>query len=292
MNELFTYHKLNVFLIPTSKTLSVEIKNTEENYFIDQELLFELESVLAWAFDKIEITSILISKENNAVFSNGFHFEKINQKNKEYWIKTHQRIYELNKLILKLPQTVILDLGLGASNCGMELCLAADIKMGHKLGSLDFNFLTLGISPQISHLMWQQHLGIAKGQQWILGQQKVSHLELQHLGFFLALYDDTNCEDVLSNLIQQIGQQLPVTRIQTKLAINRATLQFLEQQISGDAKILQGTLVAEEWKMMPLKNSKMQKNAMLHELEKINSTEPVNDQRLKKTSAKILTFPN
>jgi hypothetical protein len=43
---------------------------------------------------------------------------RLHLKEKDFWLKMHQKINNINKLILKLPQTVILDLKFGNANIG------------------------------------------------------------------------------------------------------------------------------------------------------------------------------
>jgi len=250
MNDLFTYNLLQVYLLPTTKTLAIDIKDTDQNKTLTHELLFELESILSWAFDKIEICSIILGNEKTTSFQKTHQY--LNQ-DKEYLAKLHSRLFDLNRLILKVPQTVIVDLGEGASGQDIDLFLAADIRIAHKSGGLFFNYLSQGILPYHSHQLLSNAVGMARASQWILAGKKVSHQEAEQAGLIFVLYDETNVIDQKNALLTAIFEQMPVTRIQAKLALNRNLLLILEAGQSEDFKILQGTLVAEEWKMAPLK---------------------------------------
>ena len=61
MANLFNYSTLNVSLEKETRTLKILLDRPECEHAINAEMLFELESILAWSAGRIEINSILIS---------------------------------------------------------------------------------------------------------------------------------------------------------------------------------------------------------------------------------------
>lgn len=256
MNEIFKYNTLNAYLKPATKTLIISTKKETMETGLSSEWIFELDSILQWAFDKIEIQSILLTSEAEC-FAPQIKANDIALKEKDFWLKMHQKINNINKFILKLPQTVVLDLKFGSANIGLDVGISADIIIGHRSGQWSFDYLNLGISPLSLHIFGAEKIPGGLLDQWILAGSQISHSELLHHKLFHALYDDTDRNQCIQATLERILKQAPVTRIQTKLALKRTQLEKIDTQIWADQKIYLGTLMSEEWKLWPLQ--KMQK---------------------------------
>lgn len=251
MNEIFKYNTLNAYLKPATKSLIISTKSEAFEAGLSSEWIFELDSILQWAFDKIEIQSILLTGENNS-FAPALKTNEIALKEKDFWIKIHQKINALNKLILKLPQTVILDMKYGNANVGLDIAISADIIIGHRSGQWNFDYLNLGICPLSLHIFGTEKIASGLVDQWILSNAQVAHSELQLQRFFHTLYDDTDRQHCIQATLEKVLKQAPVSRIQTKLSLKRAFLEKIDAQIWADQKIFQGTLMSEEWKLWPI----------------------------------------
>lgn len=259
MNEIFKYNSLNAYLKPSTKTLIISTKKEAVENGLNSEWIFELDSILQWAFDKIEIQSILLTSECDN-FAPKIKASDIALKEKDYWLKLHQKINSINKFILKLPQTVVLDLKSGNSNVGLDIGISADIIIGHRSGQWTFDYLNLGISPLSLHLFGSEKIPSGLLDQWILAGSQISHSELLHHKLFHALYDDTDRNHCIQITLERILKQAPVTRIQTKLALKRIFLEKIDSQILADQKIYHGTLMSEEWKLWPIQKLRQNKS--------------------------------
>lgn len=272
MNEIFKYSTLNAFLKPQTKTLIISTKKETIDAGLTSEWIFELDSILQWAFDKIEIQSILLTGEAE-YFSPKIKLNDFAQKEKDFWLKLHQKINAINKLILKLPQTVILDLRYGNANIGLEVGISADIILGHRSGQLHFDYLNYGISPISFHLFGSEKIIDGLINQWILAGSQISHTELLHNKFFHVLYDDTDRHHCIQAILERILKQAPVTRIQTKLALKRQLLDKIDAKIWSDQKIYHGTLMSEEWKLWPTQHKQISNKPLPTFIKKQKTTE-------------------
>lgn len=257
MNEIFKYNSLNAYLKPSTKSLILSTKAQTHQQGLTLEWLFEVDSILQWAFDKIEIQSVLLTGDDHG-FSPCLNKQDIALKEKEYWLKIHQKINALNKMLTKMPQTIILDCKDGSSNIGLDIAISADIILGHRCGQWNFNHLNFGFAPVALHLFGTQKIAPHLLDQWILSGSQISHVELLQQNIFCDLYDDTDRNHIIQATLDKIFHQAPVTRIQTKLALKRSFLERLDAQIQADQKIYAGTLMSEEWKLMPIQKSKNQ----------------------------------
>ena len=102
MNEIFKYHTLNAYLKPATKSLIISTKNEALTAGLTTEWIFELDSILQWAFDKIEIQSILLTSDGKS-FAPSLNEQDVALKERDFWIKIHHKINAINKLLLKLP---------------------------------------------------------------------------------------------------------------------------------------------------------------------------------------------
>jgi hypothetical protein len=238
MKELFQFKCLDVFLVPETKSLKVQ---TKENNELSLELLFELDSTLNWAFDKIEINSIFLTGIQNFVSLD----KNTNYQSEEYIIKLSRKINAINLLIMKLPQTVILDIGHGSSNIAFEVGISADIILAHRSGNFLCNYLTQGFSPFSLQAISLPNRTLDF---WVLSNKNVSTIELLEKEVVHELYDDSNRDDLIRRYLRYIYEQLPVTRIQTKLALKVDVIEKFVGIQKKQEKILTGTLVSHEWK--------------------------------------------
>jgi enoyl-CoA hydratase/carnithine racemase len=251
MNEIFKYNTLNAYLKPATKSLIISTKNETYESGLTTEWIFELDSILQWAFDKIEIQSIFLTGDGQS-FAPALVAKDIALKEKDFWIKIHNKINAINKLLLKLPQTIVLDMKYGNANVGLDIGISADIVIGHRSGQWNFNYLNLGTSPLSLHLFGSEKFPSGVLDQWILSNSQIPHSELNLYKFFNCLYDETDRQHCIQTTLEKILQQAPVSRIQTKLALKRAFVERIDAQILADQKIFQGTLMSEEWKLWPI----------------------------------------
>jgi enoyl-CoA hydratase/carnithine racemase len=244
MQKIFNYATIDTALEKSTRTLHVCLKET----FLSTEFLFELETLLAWAQNRVEIHSIYFTSDNK-YFSQGFDPDKL-QKSDERQIKS--LTIKLQRLILAMlcmPQTIVMNLKSGAFNIGAELSLGADIRLVHKDCELKFNHHQLGLSPACGAMsVLPQIISPALAKQWILTAGEISAESLILSGFALGCYDKQTEEKTISNILANIHATAAIARIQTKMGLNENTRELIEKQMEKEKSISNATLVAGDWK--------------------------------------------
>lgn len=243
MPQLFNYSTLNASLNPQTRSLTIELNRPEVKNTLNQEMLFELETIFAWVSNKVEVSSILLTAQGET-FCAG-----IDQESAQYSPEKMQqflgRLQKLNYALFHLPQTLIVDYKKGASNVGIELGLGADVRMAHSDVCLNFDYLCKGLVPCSGGLgVLGELIGSNQAKNWVLLSQEVSAHQLQQSGFLASCYDETFPTSVLKTL----NQQSPLARIQTKTAFLQMSYQTFEQHQKTEFKASQPCFILEEWK--------------------------------------------
>src|SRR5690606_23425772 len=128
MNNLFSYNTIHTSLIKETRTLLVSLNRPELQNEIALETLYELETILNWAYSKVEIHSIVVNS-TSPCFSKGLNPKKISNKSIDKILKIREKLFHLHLLMLQAPQVIILDLGEEAHNIGIEISFGADMRL-------------------------------------------------------------------------------------------------------------------------------------------------------------------
>jgi enoyl-CoA hydratase/carnithine racemase len=230
---IFNYNTFTTNLIPITKTLEIKFKES----FFNQELLFELESILAWSATHQEIQSILFTSHND-VFLQGVEVSELSKMNEEKCQKFLFKISTLTKSLLCLPQTIIVDLKNGAKGAGLEFALAADIRIACLEANFQFNYLSNGLVPSA---------GLFSFLKPYLNQNILRSLLLSEKIFYnselMALGSTVDLNIGLEKLLLSISKQSPIARIQAKLGLQ-------QNQKDIEEKILLSVLFTEDYKQI------------------------------------------
>lgn len=226
---IFNYNTISVELQPSTKSLTVTLNRPEHENAINIEMLFELEGLFGWLSNHLEVNSVVLKGTDN-YFSCGFDQHELSimttEKMKKYMTRFQKLVFGMHYL----PQTIICDLGSGASGMAIELSLGADIRIANEDCSLDFSCLRKGwISCAGGVSLLSNMVGSSMARQWLLSGAMIKGEKLEYTGFLLSLYP-TNDDAAIDHLLSEIKQQAPVARIQTKRA-------FLEYEIGSHDNI-------------------------------------------------------
>lgn len=230
---IFNYNTILTYLVPQTKTL--EIKFTKE--YFNQEVLFELESILAWSATHHEIQSIFITSTHSH-FIQGIDANEIKNYSREKCSKFLLKISTVSEALLCLPQTVIVDMKDGAKGAGLEFALSADIRLANQNACFSFNYLSQGLVPSAGLFSFlRSYLNINILRSLLLTEKNFSNSELTVLG------STTEINQSIDELLQAIALQSPIARIQTKLGLqDNQNLQEIQE------KILNAVLFTEDYK--------------------------------------------
>lgn len=261
MSDIFNYQTIKVQLQKKTRSLFITLNNQETENSISMETLFELESLLAWCTSKVEIHSIFI-QSNSAYFSKGYDNTVLKKLSVEKLSKFTKKLQKINQAIQYLPQTVIIDLQLGAKNIAAELATACDIRIANRACEIVFDHSKMGLIPCSGGIaQLSQLVGHGNAKNWLLSACSVRLNTLQNSGFVYDTYTMENRQSVINKLLKNIFEQAPVQRIQTKLGIIETVRNHTENMLGFENKIAQASMISEDWKEshhdhMPAKNMK------------------------------------
>ena len=249
MKSLFNYQTLHVTLEKETRTLRVELDRSDKENAINLEMLFELESLFAWASNKVEIRSILLTSTSD-IFSVGFDKEHLEKLNENQIVKINDKLQKIVHAMMHLPQTVIVDLKKGASNLGCELSIGADIRIADHTVALDFNHPSLGLTAGGGGMgLLTSMIGQMNARNWLLSAKTIGAKNLSQSGFVMDTYKtDEERSFIIEELLENVFNQAPVARIQTKLGILSPFLEQFDNANKLDKKISKATLVTGDWK--------------------------------------------
>ena len=262
MSQLFNYHTLKTRLEKSTRTLFITLNNDHYQNSITMETLFELESLLAWCTTRVEINSIFIQSSTDYL-SHGYNKELLKKLTLDKLQKFTAKLQLINQAIICLPQTVIIDLQMGAKNIASELAAACDIRISNRSCQISFDHSKLGIiscSGGISIL--SQSIGHANAKNWLLSGANIPLSKLESSGFVFQSYTLNNRDEVIQNLLQDINGQSPVQRIQTKLGLSEGQRQHMEPMFIFENQISKAAMITEDWRekqttdSMPAKSMK------------------------------------
>lgn len=275
MPRIFNYTTIDVELLKKSRTLQITFN--ENSQYIGLEVLFELESILAWSTSKVEIHSILIcSKEGE--LSKGINLDSLPQLKESQLQKITSKLQKITHALFHLPQTVVIDLGMGANNIAAELAIGADIRVAHINTKVQFDHIYHGLVPCSGGMgMLNTTVGNTFSKNWILLGDVIPTMQLIHSGFLFQTYEE-NREQTITNLLNRIHLQSPVQRVQAKMGLFQGVRDSIEKATEFERQVGKAARISQDWKekrqhQMPAKS--MSKAVKLS-LVKNKSSETIN----------------
>jgi enoyl-CoA hydratase len=244
----FNYNTLIVELNPKTRSLSISFNRPESENQMNLEMLFELESLFGWLTAHLEVNAVVI-KGTNGQFCNGFDEKELKIMSEEKLQKYLVRFQRLISGMLALPQTIICNLGTKASGMGLEFALGADIRLAHQEAEISFNSLNKGWVPCSGGVgLLGLLVGHSMARQWTLRSKKISFSEALDKGLI------TDQEDHLDQILEDIGKQSPVARIQTKRSLLEAIMPELTRIFEFESIFSFASLKTNDWKKDPHNN--------------------------------------
>lgn len=275
MAKIFNYATIDVELIKKSRTLLICLKESHKAFGL--EVMFELESILAWAASKVEIHSILI-RSYEGTFSDGISLDSLPMLKEKTLQKITEKLQKITYALFHLPQTVVIDLGAGAKNLAAELAIGADIRIAHQQTQVSFDHTFHGLVPCSGGMgVLTTTIGSTYAKNWVLMGKTIAVEQLIHSGFLLQTYQNDR-EELTEQILSNIHRQSPVQRVQAKLGLYQGIKDSLEEATRFEKQIGTASRVTQDWKekrqdRMPAKNmSKAVKLSLI----KNHSADPVN----------------
>lgn len=246
--HLFNYTTLGTRLEKTTRTLFVTLNRPDWNNAFRLEMLFELESLLAWCTTRVEINSIYIHSSSQT-FSTGLELNQLSTLSASNLAKINSKLQKIIFAMMQLPQTIIVDLSHGSQTLASEFALGADIRIAHKDTKIAFNHNHYGLSPAAGGMsMLSALIAPSFARHWVLGGSFIDRNALLNSGFLSAVYSDNNHEEIRSEILNKIAKDAPVQRIQSKMGLFESIRGQLEAGIVNDRRIAKASMMSEDWK--------------------------------------------
>lgn len=203
---IFSYNTIATTLVTDSKSLEIKFRKK----FINLETLFELESILAWTASHPEVQSLYITVYGDH-FIQGIDPEELKTMPEDKLKKILHKLSTISQSLFCLPQTIVMDLKNGTRGIGVELALAADIRLAKENAVFSFDHLAQGLTPAcgiFSFLAPYLNQNVARS--LILSGKEFNVSVMNTLGGWC----DTDID--AQSLLKQIFAQAPVARMQAK----------------------------------------------------------------------------
>lgn len=234
---IFSYNTMATTLLTDTKSLEIKLRTN----VINSEVLFELESILAWSAAHHEVHSIFLTCYGDH-FIQGFDTEELKTFTEEKIRKQFAKLSTIAQSLMCLPQTVIMDLRGGARGVGIELALAADIRLAKNEAQFAFDYLAQGLTPAC---------GLFSFLTPFINQNILRSLLLSGRTFDLATMNALGgwCEtDTIQKVIlAQIFSQAPVARIQAKRGLLGHTFNQTAVKIEEEKQIFNAVTVTRDY---------------------------------------------
>lgn len=261
MSALFNYNTIKVELLKKTRTLKISFFSNDQLNAITLELLFELESILAWASSRVEIHSILITSEHKH-FSQGITSESLKNMNENILQKLTSKLQKITHALFHMPQTIIVDLGKGAKNLGVELAIGADLRIANINTEIALDHTKYGLIPCSGGLgILSTTVGNVIAKNWVLTARNIPQIQLLQSGFIYETYSSIDKERKIQQLLEDIHQQSPVQRIQAKLGLFEDIKQDVECATIFEKQIGKAARISQDWKSP---NESMNAKSMSH----------------------------
>lgn len=249
MQNLFNYTTLSTRLEKSTRTLFVTLNRPDWNNAFRLEMLFELESLLAWCTSRVEINSIFIDS-SSPLFSSGLELDNLSSLNAGLLDKINLKLQKIIFAMMQLPQTVVVDLGEGTETLASEFALGADIRICSKKSKIRFNHCQYGLVPAAGGMsMLSILVNPTFARKWVLTGAAIDSNVLTESGFIARTYEDTpERTEMVQEILASITKQAPVQRIQAKLGLFEILRPQFESGIVMDRKIAKASMVSEDWR--------------------------------------------
>lgn len=276
MSALFNYNTIDVELIKKTRTLQISLNNKNSLNSINLELLFELESILAWSTSRVEIHSILINSTSSKL-SQGIDQIALKHMNEKQLHKITSKLQKITHALFHLPQTVIVDLGKGASNLGAELAIGADIRISDINTTIVFDHTNYGLIPCSGGIgILSTVVGNTFARNWILTARAIPINQLIQSGFIYDTYSNMDHDVKVSTLLADIHRQSPVQRIQSKLGLFEDVKHDVEQATIFETQIAKAARITRDWKEEPKDAMQAKSMSKAVKLSLVKKESPIN----------------
>ncbi len=244
MSSFFQYNLIHTTLSAETRTLQVTLNREDLENRISLELIFELESLLHWVTPKVEISTIVF-QSSTPYFSIGLASETIKNQDFQYITSLKKRIWDLQKLMLSLPQTCVCDFQLGASNIGIETFLGCDLFVCSKNAEFKLDNLQKGLPLFSPKAILNSTLG--KNLNNFLHKNTIKPEDLKQSVFLFDTYLK-NHKEFIRKTLDNINKHSSFTRIQTKMYMAEDLIEDASIDHEHEMQLVSGLNITNDWR--------------------------------------------
>jgi methylglutaconyl-CoA hydratase len=202
-------------------TAWVTLNRPEAANALSRGLIAALRSELAGLAALPEVTAVVLTGAGGKAFSAGADLkERLGMTLDE----THAFLDELGALVQAVedfPAPVIASISGAALGGGLELALAADIRIADESATLGLSEVRLGIIPGAGGTQRLARLcGIATAKELILTGRRIDAATAQHIGLVSRVVAKTELKSAVTALVAELGAGGPLALAQAKRAID------------------------------------------------------------------------
>lgn len=239
--NFFDYNQIKAQLLPRTRSMQIILGSTHFNH----EILFELESIFNWLSSHPEVNSVILTSESDE-FAHGWDEDELLHMSDSKHYQTLERVQKLVVGMFYLPQTIVADLGEGASALGLEFTLGADIRVARHGARLNFCSLTQGRVNTcggigVLELVVSSHYA----RQWNLINGPINSEQLLYSGLIHQFY--SQAPNTIQEILESIYQQSPLARIQTKRSLLEGVREKLENLKNREFDFATAALGQRDW---------------------------------------------
>jgi enoyl-CoA hydratase/carnithine racemase len=234
---IFNYNTIATTLLLKSKSLEIKFRKK----FLTSETIFELESILAWTAAHTEVQSLLITSVGDD-FIQGFESEELKKLTPTKLKKLFNKLHTIAESFHCLPQTIVVDVKKGTRGVGLELALAADIRVCEANASFCFNQLSMGITPSCGIFSFQKN----NLNQNVLRSLILSGVEFSKEGL-VALGGWCENSSSIDNILLNIFNQAPIARVQAKKALYGLKDSKSNEELKVEKKIFNSVIESQDY---------------------------------------------
>lgn len=235
---IFSYNTIATTLLMPTKSLEIKFRKK----FLNAETLFELESILAWCATHTEVQSILITSIGEE-FIQGFDSNELRELSEEKIKKQFQKVSTIAQSLLCLPQTIVVDMKKGTRGVGLELSLAADIRLAKEEAVFCFDHLAQGLTPVC---------GLFSFLRSNLNQNVLRSLLLSGIEFkkdaLIALGGWCEVEADANTILTSIFNQAPIARMQAKRGLYGSHQEKDNHELETEKKLFNAVVHSKDYK--------------------------------------------
>lgn len=234
---IFSYNTIATTLLIPTKSLEIKFRKT----FLTSETLFELESILAWAATHTEVHSLFITSfgEN---FIQGFDPAEVKTLSEDKLKKQFTKVSTIAQSFLCLPQTIVVDMKKGTRGVGLELSLAADIRIAKSDAVFCFDHLSMGLTPTCGMFSFLKSY---------LNQNVLRSLLLSGVEFgkesFLALGGWCELDIDANAILTNIFSQAPIARMQAKRGLYGINQSVHQDELEVEKQLFNATIHSKDY---------------------------------------------